>query len=639
MCIRDRVVALTTGQFQNLTSAIIAALSSSQVAAIETADIAALKTNQVTALGTDSIAALTTDQIGAITTAGIAALKTSQIAGLTTDQVVALTTAQVQSLSTSTIFTLSTDQVAAIESGDIAVIKTSQIAVLKSSQVAALTTDQIVALTTGQFQNLTSATIAALSTNQVAAIETADIAVLSTNQVTALSTDNIAALTTDQIGAIASAGIAALKTSQITAFTTDQVVALTTAQVKSLSTASIAALSTAQVAAFETADIQALRTTQIVALGTSGAAALTTDQFSALTTAQKCAFTTNQVGAIGTENINALFPLSTPIVLDLNGDGVKTLAISSGVKFDLYANGNQVQTGWVSGGDGLLVLDRNHDGVINDGSELFGSSTTLANGQKATDGYVALSEMDSSHDGVISQVDAGFDDLRVWVDANSDGVSGAGEIQSLASLQISQISLQASAGSAVDNGNILGLTSTYQTTDGATHAAADVWFATGRPNDSQGLSTSDNIPLDKAIAALALSPPVSPPVPVSVDAALAAGVDATGTLPTQVHNEVQTSSDMRSRVSSMAQVMGSFGDAEQDGASLTAPRPDVAGGTSVVGSAVTVAVANMAEVMKNFDANGNLAGSANAAGVTTKLLNLTALQDSANNGYLAVGGK
>ena len=536
---------------------------------------------------------------------------------------------------------------AAIETSDIAVLKTSQIAVLKSNQVAALTTEQIVALTTSQFQNLTSSTIAALGTSQVAAIETADIAVLKTAQITALGTENIAALTTDQIGAITTANIASLKTSQIRALTTDQVVSLTTAQVKNLTTASIAALSTDQVAALETADVQVLGTRQVVALGTASVAALTTDQLSALTTTQKMSLTSNQIGAITTDHVTALGSLSTPIVLDLNGDGVKTLAISSGVKFDLYANGSQVQTGWVSSGDGLLVLDRNHDGAINDGSELFGSSTTLANGQKATDGYIALSEMDSNRDGVINQEDAGFGDLRVWVDANSDGVSGAGEIQSLASLQISQISLQASAGSAMDNGNIVGLTSTYQTTDGVTHAAADVWFATGRPIGSQGLSTSSSMTVDTAIAALT-PPPVlatsasASPVTASVDVAPTAimvGVDATGTLPTQANAAVQPESDIRTRVSSMAQVMVSYGGIAQEDVSLTAPQLDANGGTLVVGSAVTVAVANMAEVMKQFDANGNLTGNANTAGVSTKILNLTAMQDSANNGYLAVGGK
>ena len=111
---------------------------------------------------------------------------------------------------------------------------------------------------------------------------------------------------------------------------------------------------------------------------------------------------------MSTTQIAALVTLSTPIILDLDGNGVQTMSYSSGVKFDLFAQGQEVQTGWVSSGDGLLVLDRNHDGQINDGSELFGSSTTLASGAKAEDGYQALSELDSNLDGVISQEDEGF---------------------------------------------------------------------------------------------------------------------------------------------------------------------------------------------------------------------------------------
>ncbi|MBK6559925.1 MAG: hypothetical protein IPG16_22950 [Comamonadaceae bacterium] len=73
----------------------------------------------------------------------------------------------------------------------------------------------------------------------------------------------------------------------------------------------------------------------------------------------------------------------TPLVLDLNGDGITTQSISAGTEFDLLAGGRKIHTGWVSGGDGLLVLDRNHDGVINDGSELFGEATRLSSGETA----------------------------------------------------------------------------------------------------------------------------------------------------------------------------------------------------------------------------------------------------------------
>jgi hypothetical protein len=86
--------------------------------------------------------------------------------------------------------------------------------------------------------------------------------------------------------------------------------------------------------------------------------------------------------------------LDFPRVITALREVEKDPTIAAGVKFDLFADGNSVRTGWVSSGDGLLVLDRNADGQVNDGSELFGSSTTLASGERAADGYVALRELD-----------------------------------------------------------------------------------------------------------------------------------------------------------------------------------------------------------------------------------------------------
>jgi hypothetical protein len=159
------------------------------------------------------------------------------------------------------------------------------------------------------------------------------------------------------------------------------------------------------------------------------------------------------------------------------------------VNFDLLANGQPVQTGWVGAGDGLLVLDHNQDGSINDGSELFGSSTVLADGSKAVDGYQALAQLDTNQDGVISSADAQFAKLGVWVDGNADGQTGKAELKSLADLNISQLSLNAQVTTDINNGNLVGLTSSYQTTDGANHTAADVWFVV-QPLQSNTVGTS-----------------------------------------------------------------------------------------------------------------------------------------------------
>jgi hypothetical protein len=444
------------------------------------------------------------------------------------------------------------------------------VAVLTSAQVPVLPTVDIVALTTGQVRALSTSAVQAMTTDQVAA----------------LSTDQVAAMTTAQTAALPSTQLSVLSLS------TTQVALLTTSQIMSLGTDQIASLSTDQVRAISTQDIAVLLTDQILALQTADLLALSTDQVAAITSTQAGVMTTTQVEAFSSSQISAFttaassaLTLGSPIILDLNGDGVKTLSISAGVKFDLFATGNAVNTGWVSSCDGLLVLDRNHDGQINDGSELFGSATKLANVQTSPDGYTALRELDANHDGIIDSKDAAFSDLKLWVDRNSDGVTETGELKSLASLNIASISVNAQVGSATDSGNILGLTSTYQTTDGASHTAADVWFLA-----------------DKASAVAPAVPPVEvvPAVPEALGYANAVGGIS--------------ASAMRANVSALAQAIGAFPDSHS---TVGDPATDV---SLTLQSAMppgnplaAAAVVNMVDVMKQFDANGNPAGAPTAS--------------------------
>ncbi len=192
------------------------------------------------------------------------------------------------------------------------------------------------------------------------------------------------------------------------------------------------------------------------------------------------------VTALSTSQFAALS--STPLVLDLKGDGIQTLSQSAGVNFDLTDSGKSSVVGWVAPSDGLLVEDLNNDGQINNGSELFGSGTNLADGTKAVDGFQALSQLDSNHDGVVDAKDTQFSKLSVWVDANSDGVTDAGELKSLTDLGVQSLNLAATTSTTMDNGNLIGLVSSYTTTDGQTKELADVWLATS----SSPLNTSVN---------------------------------------------------------------------------------------------------------------------------------------------------
>ena len=132
---------------------------------------------------------------------------------------------------------------------------------------------------------------------------------------------------------------------------------------------------------------------------------------------------------------------SDPFVLDLDGDGIETINVTSGILFDHNADGVKIGTGWVKSDDGLLVRDLNANGAIDSGRELFGDQTLLANGQIAANGFSALRDLDSNADGVIDASDAAFGELKVWRDLNQDGISQADELQTLGEAGISSIGL------------------------------------------------------------------------------------------------------------------------------------------------------------------------------------------------------
>lgn len=167
---------------------------------------------------------------------------------------------------------------------------------------------------------------------------------------------------------------------------------------------------------------------------------------------------------------------ATPLVLDLNDDGVQTVALNQGVVFDVANTGTANQTAWVSKADGFLVRDINHDGIINNGAELFGQGTLLENGTHAANGFAALAQFDANHDGKIDAKDAVFKELLVWRDANGDGISQATELLSMQKLGIVSFNLDASTGYVVEHGNLHGLVSSYTTQDGVVHALTDVWL-------------------------------------------------------------------------------------------------------------------------------------------------------------------
>jgi trimeric autotransporter adhesin len=134
----------------------------------------------------------------------------------------------------------------------------------------------------------------------------------------------------------------------------------------------------------------------------------------------------------------------TPLLLDLAKNGIDLGPAGVGVRFDNNANGIAEHLQWVrpGGDEGFLALDRNGNGVVDNGSELFGNGTPcIMDGTNAPNGFVGLAQYDSralggNDDGVISIADAIWNQLRIWVDTNADGVSVLSEMQTLESHQL-----------------------------------------------------------------------------------------------------------------------------------------------------------------------------------------------------------
>lgn len=180
-------------------------------------------------------------------------------------------------------------------------------------------------------------------------------------------------------------------------------------------------------------------------------------------------YTFDVIAAFGEAKLNA-----SPVVLDLDDSGTIDLIslASSEAYWDNDVNGFRSVSGWVDSADGLLAIDLNENGAIDDNGELFGTVDT--------DGFTILAQYDSNDDGEITAEDAVWDDLIVWQDSDENGVSESGELYTMGDFDIVSISLTSTEVSQTNQGHDVTHTGTFTVDDGVnppdTRVVHDVWF-------------------------------------------------------------------------------------------------------------------------------------------------------------------
>jgi Ca2+-binding RTX toxin-like protein len=164
-----------------------------------------------------------------------------------------------------------------------------------------------------------------------------------------------------------------------------------------------------------------------------------------------------------------------PIAIDLNNDGLTfTKVDDSNVFYDLNNDGWREKVSWLKNGDGFLGFDADGNGKIEGGNEL----SFVNYKQGAQTDLEGLLGFDTNNDGKLTNQDDLWSKFGVWVDANQNGASEAGEFKTLDSLGIASIGLQSDGQFQQIDGNTVHGKTTVTFTDGHTVNASDVTLAT-----------------------------------------------------------------------------------------------------------------------------------------------------------------
>jgi len=150
------------------------------------------------------------------------------------------------------------------------------------------------------------------------------------------------------------------------------------------------------------------------------------------------------------------YQYSTPIIIDTDGNGFHLTSATDGVLFDFFGNGKPFMLAWTAPGstNGWLALDRNGNGLIDSGKDLFGNITAQPPSDNPN-GFLALAVFDDpanggNGDGIIDKQDAVWPKLLVWIDANHDGISQPDELHQLDDIGIRSIGLMYTESRYVD---------------------------------------------------------------------------------------------------------------------------------------------------------------------------------------------
>ena len=168
----------------------------------------------------------------------------------------------------------------------------------------------------------------------------------------------------------------------------------------------------------------------------------------------------------------------SPLVVDLDGDGkIEAVSTDGNVHFDFDSNQKIENSGWIGKNEGFLVRDLNGNGQIDNGTEMFGNHTVLQNGKNAVNGFEALKDLDSNGNGKFDAEDEAWSQVKVWRDANTNGIADSGELLTLEQAGIESINLKYDYQKEADeNGNLEIQQGTFNRTDGTMGKVSDIWF-------------------------------------------------------------------------------------------------------------------------------------------------------------------